>query len=404
MTSGVNVKARPWRRVGLPLLVLRLLGQGLEFAGFVVLARRLDPSGFGTLSVAFLIARYGGLVGDWGASVRGVRDIAALASPVAVRSLQRRRLIVTTALAVVYAAGAVAAGHGRLAPLVVTLVSRGLNRDWIALGRERGLRAGLPLAVQGLLVLLGSVFVGTVAGAAAVIAPAYAVSLLISLLANRLPEADAGDRTPVDGWLLAAVLADQVTISTDTVLIAALRSTDEAGVYAAVYRIPNAWLTLIGLVVVGVVPATTRAMTDDPAAIGATVRRNLRVSLIAASVVLVTLVPTVWAVPVLFGDSYRSGRTAVAVLLAATAVNAVAAALHPVYLALVRDRSLAAISSGAAALNVVANLAFVPHFGMVAAASATLAAQLLLLISYSVGVTRAAARAGAVAAPGRLRA
>lgn len=395
MTSGVNAKARPWRRVGLPLLVLRLLGQGLEFAGFVVLARRLDPSGFGTLSVAFLVARYGGLVGDWGASVRGVRDIAALASPVAVRSLQRRRLIVTTALAVVYAAGAVAVGHGRLAPLVVTLVSRGLNRDWIALGRERGLRAGVPLAVQGLLVLLGSVFVDTVAGAAAVIAPAYAVSLLISLLANRLPEADAGERTPVDGWLLAAVLADQVTISTDTVLIAALRSTEEAGVYAAVYRIPNAWLTLIGLVVLGLVPVTTRAVRADPRTIGPIARRNLRAGGVTAFAVLLSIAPTVWAIPLIFGEDYQRGRAALAILLAATAMAAISASLQPVYLALSRDRSQAAISSSAAAVNLLANFAFVSHFGMEAAALSTFAAQLLSLTCYSVGVAHAISKRGA---------
>ena len=384
---------RPWHRVGLPLLVLRLLGQGAEFVGFVVLARRLDPSDFGVLSVAFLAARYGGLVGDWGASVRGVRDVAALASPAAVRSLQRRRIEVTLGLAALYIAVVVVAGQPGLAPLAVTLLSRGLSRDWMALGEEKGLRAGGPPALQGLLIAAGSVFVASATSAAVMLALAYACGLAVSLLANPLPPSTGRARLSVDGWLLAAIFADQVTLSTDTILIAALRSTREAGIYAAVYRIPNAWLTVIGLIVVGTVPATTRAITQHPRAIRSASKRNLRIGLVAALLVVVSIPPTVLATSVLFGDAYRSGQTALAILLLAAAVNAVSASLHPVYLALARDRAQAAISCSAAALNVLANLAVIPAFGMVAAASTTLGAQLLLLCAFAVGVSRAIERA-----------
>ena len=52
------------------------MGQATEFVGWVVLARQLGATEFGGLSVAMLICRYGGIIRDWGASIRGVCDVA----------------------------------------------------------------------------------------------------------------------------------------------------------------------------------------------------------------------------------------------------------------------------------------------------------------------------------------
>ena len=53
----------------------------------------------------------------------------------------------------------------------------------------------------------------------------------------------------IDGWYLATSLADQVCATSDTLMLLALRSASAAGVYAAIYRFPNAWLLVLGLVV-----------------------------------------------------------------------------------------------------------------------------------------------------------
>src|SRR2546423_5694874 len=90
---------RLWHRTGPPILVLRGLGQGLEFAAFVLFARRLGAAEFGRLSVAFLACRYAGLVADWGASIRGARDVAIARHRRAVPGLGRRRHPVTLGLA-----------------------------------------------------------------------------------------------------------------------------------------------------------------------------------------------------------------------------------------------------------------------------------------------------------------
>ena len=81
------------REVVAPLALLRAGGQALEFLGFIVLARRLGTEDFGALSVAFLMCRYGGLVADWGASLKGTRDVAAGNGHDDIHALVRRREI-----------------------------------------------------------------------------------------------------------------------------------------------------------------------------------------------------------------------------------------------------------------------------------------------------------------------
>jgi O-antigen/teichoic acid export membrane protein len=384
--------ASSWRRVGLPFTVLRVLGQGAEFVGFVVLARRLGAADFGRLSVAFLLCRYAGLVADWGASVRGVRDVAAGNRPEAIHALARRRFFVTLVLGAVYLAVTAGLGRWALVPLVVTIAARGLNRDWLALGRERGMLAGTPAAAQGLAIMAGAFLVHSNRWAAVPIAMGYGAATVISRLSNPLPRVTSTERVPVDGWLLIAVLADQIVASTDTVLLALLRSAREAGIYAAVYRIPNAWLTVIGLTVAGMVPATARALKSDATVVRQLRDRALRIGVISGVGLAATIPVSYFVVPVIFGDAYRPGRVPLMILLAATAVTVAAAPLHPIYISLARDRLQAGISVAAAALNLIANLAVVPLFGMNGAATTTLAAQLFLLLAFWRGVNAAVRR------------
>lgn len=387
-----------WRRVGGPLLVLRVLGQGAEFGAFVVLARRLGAASFGRLAVAFLICRYAGLVADWGASVRGARDVVLTGDTHGLGGLVRLRTGISLSLTAAYLVTAFATGNGALAPLGVAIASRGMSRDWIALGQHRGHHAGLPAIVQGLTMLAAALAVHSEAGGATAVALGYSAAGLLSIAINRLGDTAGPGSVSLNGWMLVAVLADQVTASTDTVLLAALRDTREAGIYAAMYRIPGAWITVIGLSVVGLVPVTSRALRDRPETLARLRRQSVRVGAIGAAVVVAT-VPVAWIlVPLLFGTAYESGRTALALLLLATGVSAMAAPLHPLYIALERDRALAAISLSAAGLNLVGNLLVIPQWGMEGAAATTLCAQTLLLFVLWRAIARAAGARGGTAA------
>jgi O-antigen/teichoic acid export membrane protein len=378
----------PWRRLGLPLLVTRVLGQGLEFAAFALLARALGPADFGRLSLAFLACRYAGLVGDWGASIRGVRDTADPHGG-STSQLIRRRSRMTTPLCVGYIAVVVLLGRPELTFLALVLAARGLNRDWLSLGLQRGACAGLPAVLQGAAMLLGTaVMASSLASAAAVVAVGYGMGLALSLVLNPRPTEPGGRQPGVDGWLLTAVLADQVTASSDTAMLAVLRSTREAGIYAAVYRIPNAWVTVIGLTVLALIPAMTRTLAYDPFRLRELRRRALGAGLLAGTAIVLTIPLAYLLAPVLFGQQFGAGRAPLVLLLLATAVVAVAAPLQPMYVALRRDRALSVVTMATAGFNVTANTLVIPSFGMVGAATTTLMAQIVLLTALWIGTGR----------------
>lgn len=375
---------RTWKNVGLPFLILRLGGQGGEFAAFVVLARQLDTADFGRLSIAFLVARYFGLVADWGASVRGARDVARGDDAGKIDALLRRRAQVSIFLTGTFALGAWALVGLAFVPLAAVVLARGINRDWLALGREQGVTSGAASLVQGVAVLALALLTRTLSQAAGALAVAYVVGLVVSLVLNRRPSqidrAKSSDSVPVDGWILGALLADQITISADTLLLALLQSSSAAGIYAAVYRIPSAWMTVIGLSVFGALATTTRLVSGGTREESrALQRRSVRVGLFTAGAILLSAFPAYVLVPTVFGPAYSSGRTPLLILMVATAVMAITASMHPIYVALARDRDVFTLSFSGAVVNLVANSIAIPLAGLAGAASATLAAQLALL-------------------------
>jgi O-antigen/teichoic acid export membrane protein len=80
-----------------------------------------------------------------------------------------------------------------------------------------------------------------------------------------------------------------------------------------------------------------------------------------------------------FGNAYKAGRTPLVILMVATALMAVTASMHPLYIALVKDRDVFTLSLGGALVNVAANAVAIPAWGMTGAAYATLATQAALL-------------------------
>lgn len=379
---GLSI-GRRWQATTLPYLALRGGGQAAEFVGWLLLARRLGSTSFGELSVGVLVCRYGGLVADWGASIGGVRDVAGGRRPGSMRRLNRRRLRTTLVLSLAYLAVVFSLGLPRLAPLVFMLVGIGLNRDWIALGQERGGRSAAPAALQGLL-LAGLALVSTSATLALAVAVSYGAGLALSIALNPLPRREgktgAEEVDEVDGWMLLAVVSNQVLSSVDTFLIAGLLSASKAGIYAAVYRIPNGWLALLVIIRGGLLPLATSLLRTNPDQFRVLRRTSLRWG-VRSGAALLALTPVLYvAIPVLYGDDYRSGQGPAVLLLLATAVATIGAPLHHLFLAFGEDRPYAEYLTAAAAANVVLNLACIPLFGLMGAGAATLGANVLLVV------------------------
>lgn len=358
-------------------VALRSAGQALEFVGWVLVARRLGTSSFGAVAIAFALCRYGGLIADWGATISGPRDVAR-AGGSASAALIRRRRVMGFSLTAVAVAVAVIGGWTELAPMSLVILARGLGRDWLALGREQMTRAGLPAVVQGTGMVVGAIASSSPGAIVVGIGGAYLLGALVSVALNRA-QITAGKSAPAESWMLLALLANQLLLDLDVILIGALSSSSDAGIYAAVYRLPNALNSLIALGLMTALPAVTRAVTDDPGAFRSVRKRAIRVSATLGGGAAVALpVPVMVLVPILLGSDYRSGGASAAILMVGVCVAMMAAPLHPLYLAVGSDRLYAQLLAGTAAFNITANLVCIGLFGITGAAVATLASQLLV--------------------------
>jgi O-antigen/teichoic acid export membrane protein len=393
------------RRLGsiaVPLTVLRAGGQALEFIGWILLARRLGTGTFGQISIVFLVGRYGGLVADWGAIYRGSRDVAA-GWHRSVEFLLARRLILSFVLTAAMAAVTIAVGYPRLAPLSLVVFGVGASRDWIALGREQGIRAGIPSAIEGLIIAVGAAATRSPLAAAWVVGVGYAFSTFVSIAINRFErgvhtDTEETHERRTDGWMLLAVLATQVTSTIDIILLGIFKNSSDAGIYAAVYRVPNALLALLSILFAGFLPLATTMRLREPARYGRLIRRSIRLSLFAGLGVLACAVLAPFLVGPIFGHAYLPGQWPLAILLVAMAVIACASPLHAFVQATGHDRSYGLIITVGAVVNLVGNLIFIPVGGMRAAAAVTLATQLLITVLLARAVRRDRAAIEATAA------
>jgi len=211
------------------------------------------------------------------------------------------------------------------------------------------------------------------------------------MLLNRMP---SGLTTPagmrVDPWFLWTGLADQLLISGDTVVLAMLRTSGEAGIYALIYRYPAAWLTVIGLAVSAAVPSASRAARSR-ALSRAEVQRATRLGLLGGAGLLVMTPLAVASINSVLGVDFAPGRTGLLILLPAAAITTISAPFRVLHVARGSDRNVALVTAGAAAANLGANLVFVGRWGITAAATTTLVSQAAMLVFFVRWAVRRAA-------------
>ena len=365
----------------MPLTLVRGGSQAVELVAWVVFARRLGATSFGELSVAFLIARWFGLVADWGAAQYGSRDVAAGAHA-EVGHLQVRRTEITFLCTVLYVAGALLSSHAWAAPLALVIVASGLNRDWMAVGEHRGVAASLPSAVRAALLLALAVMTTSLTSAALVAAVAYLGWFVCSIACN--PDGmwlrRGWERLDAPPWGLVIVLGAQVYTTLDVLLLNWIEGPADAGVYNAVYRFPLGITTLVGLFVTGLLPPLTSELRAGRLTAARARRQLLRVGCGGALGVLATTPLFVLVTPWLFGQDYASGQTALAVLMVATAISTASAPLGALLLAFGQERPVAIVVVTGAILNLVLNLALIPFLGLVGAAVTTALSEALVLV------------------------
>lgn len=350
----------------MPWVAMRLAAQALEFIGWVMIARRFTPEIVGEVTVAYLVCRYVGLVADWGAIFGGTRLAARDPDDPRIRALAVRRQKLTLVLGPLLAGMFLFLGHGELIALVAVVAYRGSNREWLALGRGAHVAGGLPPVVAGLGFLIGGALAGSTGGLVACIALAQAVGVGLSLFLTRLPSTSNDVRPSLDGWLMVVTLSDQLYITSDSILLAVLRSSREAGIYSTLYRFPAAWTAVVGLIALGSLPHVTRDV-GRASQLATALRRG---ALLGGGLLAVT--PVVYlAVWTTLGPEFTAEVAVIVLLTIALAIASAGAPLATLFLAQRPDRELALATLGVGITNVAANLALIPRFGMPAAALTT---------------------------------
>jgi O-antigen/teichoic acid export membrane protein len=375
-------------RVSAPFVVLRVVSQGSEFLAWVVVARALTTAEVGTLAMAYLVCRYAGIAADWGAPFVGVRLVAKSPDDPDVAGLQRFREVLSLGLAATLALG-LAIVAPSTTPLALVALYRGANRDWIALGSGRNVAAGVPAFLAGVGTLTSAMVAGTPSAFATGTGLSFVVAAGVSIVANPLqgPRSRWRSAFHAGGWMVVVVLTDQLYVSSDVLLLGALRSADDAGVYSTLYRFPSALLALVALVSHGWL-RTAAQETDDPRR-GVDLAERARRGGAAAGALVLASTPFIWwLVPRILPPEFSDHRDVLVILMLGAALATFAAPLSTVYMTRHSDQRLAQVSLLIGMLNLAGNLAAIPVAGMAGAAATTAASYMLLAGFYSWSLNR----------------
>jgi O-antigen/teichoic acid export membrane protein len=243
---------------------------------------------------------------------------------------------------------------------------------------------GIWLALMLALILSG-------AGLGAVIAASGAMPLLSGLLSLaavrrlRLPfrlRAGAGRVhaiVPTAGWLLLVELSNLVSYAFQRVILGAIRSPLQVGLYEGPLRAHNLLYALNGALAVPTVPTAARYVAEsDERRLRELVLRGSRYTLALFVPVCVTLMAL--AEPLLrawLGDRYGDGAAALTILVSYWLLYGALVVTPGFLVGAGRAREAALVMSAAAALNVALSLALTPELGLEGPAVATAAAFIL---------------------------
>ena len=398
--SGKTGRASSFRQVR--GVGLRVAGNVAEFGGYVLLARSLGPSSFGRISVLLVIVRFVALACDRGVAYAGTREVAGRgADSPAIWAWQRRRESWSLAGTALVALATVAIGWPELAPMALGVFARGASREWIATGQNRLEIAAVPSLVHGAGIVAGVLAVdrivagGTTDSSASLIIGAaallwYATSVAINP-APRGHWSTAG--APAGGHGQVAIFAENLIISLDVVLLAWLVNDRETGIYAAMLRFPNALSLVLWLSITAAVPRVVALARHGGAHDAELRRRCMRLSALlgigtaAGGAAIATLAVTV------FGEEYRDGRSALALLLIGSVALALSAPFRTLQLVAGDDSGVARVSVIIAAFTLTGFVVTIPIWGMNGAAACSAASQVAFLAFFWANTRRGAATA-----------
>lgn len=374
--------------------------QALGFVVMVVLARRLTTDDIGAYSFALALAGYFAIPANFGVTALAIRDLAQRPGEAReimgeVLSLQALICLVPYVLLLVLSPVLAPDPAARaILPIVgLTFVFDGLTFAWVLFGTAQfklvaiarlagalAFGAGSLLLVHagpnavtdlGWVTILGVAATGVITGCAAL--RRQGRPKLMGSVARLRSRFAAGAPLGV-----AAVMIS-IYYTIDSLMLGYIKGTATVGIYAIAYKIPLALTTvaaLWGSVLFPHASALAQRSLKE-------VREQL--SLFASASLIVSLPALAGAilvghdlVPRLFGPKYAAGATPFILLMAAAALVLFTLSYGIMQIAVGDERHYALAVTLGAVTNVAINAVAIPLFGMVGAASATLAAEVVV--------------------------
>ena len=373
-------------------LAARLLG----FATVFVLARAIEPSGFGLVMLGATLVIFFGILVDAGTELINVRDIAR--EPERLRAIVEPILGLKLALSVpaaalfgvaVFAAADSGADRLTLGLFVLVLPVAALNLRWIVLGIGGSSAIAIGSVVKELLVLVGVLWLvrglhDTTVVALLVAAGEFASAIVVLVWARRRfgllrPRIDlqAWGTALRSGWpILVNNLARTAVISLDVVLIALLLDRHSVGLYTAAYKPVLFAISGMALFFVSFLAHYSAARGEDAnQAFRRTVTLAVMVTIPAA---LLLAVESSLFVELAYGEAFAGAAFALALLAWSVPIAAVSEPYRQALIAGGREQLLMRNNIIGALLNLGANLIVIPLAGIAGAAAVTLATEALI--------------------------
>lgn len=388
------------RRFG-ALAVGEVLAQLCGFVAIIVMARRLDPHGFGLVTLGTTLVVWFGLIADSGTEVLNIRDISRrpehfkrLAEPV----LGLRLVLSGGAMVLLFGASFLASGRSSdryvlwLFALVLPMLA--LNLRWMVLG-VRGAKAVAVGNVGGRLLLMVGVLlvvwnVHDTLHVPLLSAGAELIYALVVLLSVTRRFGLIRPRVDLEAWrktlshslpLMVNQIARATVYSFDILLIAVLLGREDVGFYGAAIK-PVLFLSgALGLFYISFLTSYSTASAGHA---GLLFRRTVAASSAVAGLVAVgvaALSPII--VTLFYGHAYDAAALPLAVLAFSVPVLAMAGAYGTALIAGHRQVALMRNNAAGAVFNIAANFAIIPVAGIAGAAAVTVASEVLnLLLNY----------------------
>ena len=375
----------------------------------MALTRGLGPENFGIIGFAVAVASYLGLWTNFGMDSHGVREIARDKSkvPRITGITLTARLVMAT-----FACLALLAGIGLTQPddtMRVVLMIQATGLFFVATNVEfvyQGLQKMTAIAwrqITAAISVAGATVIFVSEPAHVLIAAAIpitvnlltAIILLIHLrskvtaivLAIPLSE----HRNFVRRSAPIAVMGILITIQTniDIIMLGALRSELEVGLYAAASRLFAAAVVLATLLHGVYLPVFSESGPGMEAPPRSTAIYAQILGIFGGAIVIVGVLLSGPVINFLFGEKFTTAETALIILLLSAGLFYFAQAYGTPLLAWQSDRAYLKIIAVTAVLNLILNAVLIPIFGIEGAAVATLASYAGFLFVLGVVVGKA---------------